>query len=241
MKLDYKEFEGMFGKWAPKFKDFIEGEEMYQIYEKLKSENEVIVPSSDQTFNCFGLTDPAEVKVIFYLMDPYPRRYKNKANQACGVAMDCRNSPDDKIQPSLEIFYDAVSKDVGRRVEYSKSLDYLLTQGVMFLNTDLTCKLNKTSSHEGLWEPFQKYFLEEVMRSHTGMIYVLCGKASLRMEKYINPLGNYIFKLEHPAAAAHSHTDWQHKEIFKQINTILKQNNNDYIEWDKREFDDCPF
>lgn len=238
--LDFKTFEPKLGGWAEKFKPFIESEAMWNIYQKLKKDSmsDTIVPKSIDTFRAFRVTNPKSVKVIFYLMDPYPRKYSNGEFQATGIAMDCTNSPDGKLQPSLINWYDAISKSLGHKVNYSPSLEYLHEQGVMLLNTDLTCKLNKTLSHEGLWEPFQKYFLEEIMASETQVIYVLCGKASLKMEKYINPFCR-IYKLSHPAAAAHTHTDWDDKGVFKEINTILMANNGYQIYWDKTEWDEA--
>lgn len=238
-KLDYDSFKDKMGAWTPKFKSFIEGKEMWDIYQKLKIDNSQggIVPKSSDTFRAFKLTDPRHVKVIFYLMDPYPRKYSNGEFQATGIAMDCSNSPDGKLQPSLVNWYDAMSKELGYKVKYSPSLDYLHEQGVMLLNTDFTCKLNKTESHKGLWEPFQKYFLEEVLRSETHIVYVLCGKASLRMEQFINPFCK-IIKLSHPAAAAYSHTDWDSEGIFEQINKIIWAANRYHIFWDKDKWEE---
>lgn len=238
-KLDFNSFAGKFGEWADKFRPFIEGKEMWDIMQKIKADSakETIVPASKDTFRAFATTSPSNLKVVFYLMDPYPRKYSNGTFQATGIAMDCSNSPDGKLQPSLTQWYDAISRSEGRKVNYSPSLEYLHQQGVMLLNTDLTCKLNKTQSHEGLWEPFQKYFLEEVIGSDTGIVYVLCGKASLKMERYINPFCK-IYKLAHPAAAAHTNTDWEDKGIFKTINKILGDNNGYTIYWDKDKWDE---
>jgi len=122
------------------------------------------------------------------------------------------------------------------KVDKSPSLLYLQDQGVMMLNTDLTCKLNKTASHKKLWEPFQKFFLEEIMFGYTGIIYILSGDESKRMKRYINPLGNYIFEIEHPVAASYAHRDWNHQNIFRKINRILKENNNFSIEWDNKKY-----
>lgn len=237
--LDFKTFEGKLGKWAPKFKPFIESREMWDIMQKIKNDSigETIVPKSSDTFRAFSTTSPDTVKVIFYLMDPYPRKYPNGAFQATGIAMDSSNSPDGKIQPSLVKWYDAISDSEGYKVNYSPSLEYLHNQGVMLLNTDLTCKLNKTQSHEKLWEPFQKYFLEEVIGSDAGIIYVLCGKASLRMKRYINPFCK-VFELSHPAAASHTNTDWEYGDIFNKINKILGENNSYSIYWDKDMWND---
>lgn len=239
-RLEYESFREKFGGWAPKFKSFIEGKEMWDIMQKIKddSSREVIVPRSSDTFRALATTSPSNLKVIFFLMDPFPRKYqKTNLLQATGIAMDCSNSPNGKLQPSLEIFYNAVSKELGKKVEYNKSLEYLHEQGVMMFNSDLTCKLNKTQSHEGLWEPFQKYFLETVLGSDTHIIYVLCGKASMKLERYINPFCR-IFKLDHPSSAQYTHTDWDSDGIFLKINRILKDNNMDEVFWDRRDWED---
>jgi uracil DNA glycosylase len=237
--MKYEEFEPLFGDWAPKFREFIEGQEMYDIYQKIKKDalKEYIVPTSDNVFKVFQKTNPNNIKNIWYLMDPYSKSYKNKEYQATGIALDCFNSPDDKLQPSLDIFYDGIDKNLNIKCKREKDLQYLLNQGVMLLNTDLTCKLNKTGSHAGLWEPFHKFFLEKVMYGTVGIPYVLSGNESKRLKKYINPLGNYIFEIEHPAAASRKQVDWNHKNIFSSINNLLTNK----IIWDYQEYIDCPF
>jgi uracil-DNA glycosylase len=240
-RLNFDTIEPRLGTWAKKLRPFVEGKEMWDIYQTLKQDRlrETIVPDSKDTFRAFSTTDISNVKVIFYLMDPYPKRYYggDKKLQATGIAMDCSNSPNGKMQPSLEIWYDAMEKDLGRKVKRSLDLTYLHEQGVMMLNTDLTCKINKTASHKGLWEPFQKYFLEEVLGSDTHIIYVLCGVSSRRMERYINPFCK-IFKLDHPMAAGRTHTEWDCDNIFLKINRILKDNNTQEIFWDREEWEE---
>lgn len=238
-KLDYEKFKDKLGAWAPKFKSFIEGEEMWKIYERIRedAQKDMIVPMSKDTFRAFSITNPSDVKVIFYLQDPYPRLYKGGIPQATGIAMDCSNAPNGKLQPSLELFYYAIDRELDKKVKRSPSLTYLHEQGVMLLNTDLTCKVNKTSSHEGLWTSFHKYFLEEVLQSDTHIIYVLCGKVSQKMARYINPFAK-VLETEHPAAASHRNGDWNSEGIFRKINQILKENNTQEVFWDKTEWDE---
>ena len=114
-KMNYKTFEDPLGEWALQMKPFIEGEEMWELYQKIKNDVQTerkinptfsasypfIVPRSSETFRAFKTCQPKNLKVVFYLQDPYPRLYKDGVPQACGIAMDCRNSPDKKIQPSL--------------------------------------------------------------------------------------------------------------------------------------------
>jgi len=237
--IKFEKVRDKFGLWADKLRPFIEGEQMWKIFQKIREDNilETIVPKSSDTFRAFLTTDPNNLSAVFYLMDPYPRRYKEGLYQATGIAMSCDNSPTGKLQPSLSLFYESIEKDLKRKIAKPLSLEYLHQQGIMMLNTDLTCKLNKTESHKGLWEPFQKYILEEVLGADTHIIYILCGKASRRMERYINPFCK-IFKLEHPASASHHHTDWEHEGIFNKINAILGDDNRQEIFWDKEEWVD---
>lgn len=238
-RLDHESFAPKLGSWAPHFRKFIESEDMWKIMQTIKGDakQDRIVPLAKDTFRAFGTTDKENLKVIFYLQDPYPRAYKGGVPHATGIAMDCSNSPNGKFQPSLDLFYDAIDDQYGGKCERNKSLEYLHEQGVMMLNTDLTCKMNKTSSHEGLWTPFQKYFLEEVIQADTHVIYVLCGKVSQKMKRYIPPFCR-VLEVEHPAAAAHRNGDWEYDNIFKKINNILKDNNSDTIFWNKKEWDE---
>lgn len=70
-KLEYESFKDKLGAWAPKFKPFIEGKEMWNIYQTLKADaaGGTIVPKSSDTFRAFKTVDPKNLKVIFYLMD----------------------------------------------------------------------------------------------------------------------------------------------------------------------------
>jgi uracil DNA glycosylase len=70
-RLDYNTFKDKMGAWAPKFKPFIEGKEMWEIYQKIKADSakETIVPKSTDTFRAFKTVDPKNLKVVFYLMD----------------------------------------------------------------------------------------------------------------------------------------------------------------------------
>jgi uracil DNA glycosylase len=232
-KMDYEDFADKFGKWAPLFKKFIESKDMFDIYARLKADaqTDIIVPGHENVFKVFQLTDPDDIKCVFYLMDPYPKRYKNGILHATGIPMDCSNSADGKLQPSLQKFYEGIERCTKTKFDYSTSLKYLLDQGCLLMNTDLTCKLNKTSSHKGLWIKFQQYFLEQIMYDKIGITYVLCGDVSHKMERFINPIGNFIYKLEHPVSASYKNLDWNHKNIFTIINRVAKDYGKKGIDW----------
>lgn len=89
-KLEFESFAPCFGMWADKFRPFIESKEMFDIYQKLKkdAQREIIVPKSDSTFRAFATSNPDNIKTIWYMMDPYPKRYKNKVPQATGLTQN---------------------------------------------------------------------------------------------------------------------------------------------------------
>ena len=163
---------------------------------------------------------------------------------ADGIPMSCSHS--EELQPSLKQFYGGIDKEYETIVSRENDLSYLLNQGVFMINTALTVKENKVGSHTDLWIPFMKYLFEEVIsRYNTGLVYWMMGKEAKRVEKYINPLGNYLIYSTHPAAASHRNTEWDSEGNFKKVNKILEGNGFTPIIWDKTELnkliDGVPF
>lgn len=236
MKLDKEDFKHKFGEWWRYFEPlFDKTEVMENIYAELKAtsmDKKTICPASSDVFNSFLATSPDQLKAIFVLLDPYPQ-VKKGVRVSCGIAMDCRNTEPigEPIQPSLRKFYEAIEHSeadgLDLKMLHPHSLEYLTSQGVMLFNSALTVVRDKTGSHTKLWAPFMHYFYETVMSHFSGMIYVLCGKESQKMEKWIDPLANHIFKIEHPSHAERQYRPWNYDDIFKKINYIIKHNNGE--------------
>lgn len=241
--MDSSKFKDKFGLWFDKFKPFIESEEMDKIYAKLKEDarnGTKILPASEDTFKVFEKVSPDNLKVIFIGSDPY-YTVKKGLNVATGISFDCSNTGE--CQPSLEKFYEGIENELfnGLNLDYLKtpSLDYLLEQGIMLLNADLTVKENKPGSYKGLWKKFQQYFLEDVIGGYfTGVPVILCGRTAQDLEKFVNPLSNYVFKCEHPSFAARENRSWDTNNVFTQVNKVLKHDNNFKIHW---LFEPAPF
>lgn len=236
-KLDWNLFKPKFGAWAhyfePLFRDTMVMEEIYRELKEQSRGGEVICPDPINTFRSFELLHPQDVRVIFVLLDPYPQ-VKNNVKVATGIAMDCSNT--NVLQPSLEKFYGALEETYckdGMCLEMIKdpSLQYIVHQGVMFFNTALTVPQGKTGAHTELWEPFMKYFYTEVMDKFSGIVYVLAGKESQKMGKWIYPMANYIINVEHPSFAGRQYRPWKHDGLFKKIDYYMNGNNNEKIHW----------
>lgn len=230
--MDYDKVKAQLGEWAPKFQPFIESESFDSIFRSLKDysrEGRTICPQAKDVFRTFRETPYKDLKAIFILQDPYPW-IKNGVMVADGIPMSCSYTK--VCQPSLELFYQGIEDDLGIEVPRQPDLSYLSKQGILLLNSSLTVELNKPGSHKGLWDPFMKYLIEEVINYYnTGTCYVSFGKQALPIAKMILPFMHWGFEVEHPAAAAHKERKWDHQKIFSKINKVVKDNNNEKINW----------
>lgn len=235
--MNYEEFAPKLGDWAESLRPFIEGPECDAIYAKLKSDRsrgKKSVPLSENTFRAFLETPIDKVKVVWFAYDPYPwvKEVYNEGKKeeivvADGIAFSCANIG--ILQPSLELFYEGIEEDLykGLHLKMVKDPDlaYLCNQGIMMTNSALTTEKNKVGAHSKLWQPFMKYLLEEVFtKLPGGIIFVLAGKESQKLERWINTLQHHIIKVEHPAAASHADRKWHHDNVFSKINKALKEN-----------------
>lgn len=235
--ISYEKVAPQLGDWAPKFKDFIESQDFQDIYAFLKAEareGKVICPEHFNTFRAFRECPFSKLRAVFILQDPYPwvklDRDGKKVYTADGLAMSCSNTG--ACQPSLELFYQGIEDDLGVKVPRHPDLSYLAQQGILLLNTSLTVEMNKPSSHGGKWDKFIEYLFENVINFYTkGLVYVSFGKNAHIMAKTIVPFLHWGFEVEHPAAAAHKGREWEHNKIFTKINKILKNSNDEQINW----------
>lgn len=231
-------------QWSELMKPFLESDKCNDIYTFLRSQTtdrgKRICPESHQTFRAFKETPVDKLCCLWMLQDPYPW-IKKGIYVADGIAMSCSNTG--YLQPSLELWYNGLMDDLpgyGGH-ETNPDLAYLCNQGVMMMNSALTVEEGKPSSHSNvkvmgerirLWEPFMRYFLEDVISSlPKGIVIVLGGRESQYYEKFINPLQHYILKCEHPAVASHQQREWDHDHIFRKINRLVLENRGREIDW----------
>jgi len=224
--MNFDKFSPLLGTWATKLKPFIESKECDNIYAQLKEasrDGKVICPVSTETFRAFEKTPYEDLKVVFWAQNPYPW-FKNGVMVADGIALSCSHTQ--ILQPSLQLFYEGIEKDIGLNISAYRDpdLSYLCKQGIMMLNTSLTVEENKPGSMVELWLPFMRYLIEEVFNKYNpGLIFVLSGSCSMFLEKYIDPLMHHIIKVEHPSRAAHELRSWDHQNLFTKINKLLKE------------------
>jgi uracil-DNA glycosylase len=232
--MNWAKFKEFFHEsWHSKMQPFIESEECDKMYEFLKREasrGKKIAPISSNVYRAFSLTPLTDIKVVLVGMCPYHTAIHG-VPVADGLLMGC--SVTEKLQPSLDQFYNALERDAyrGLNLNYYKNPDvsYLAEQGVLMLNAALTTEINKAGSHLELWEPFMKYLFENVLY-YSGAPIVFLGKDASRYKQYLAPF-SWSFTLSHPASASYKNTDWDSEGVFSQVNKILMDNNGFKINW----------
>jgi uracil-DNA glycosylase len=246
-KLNWELFSPLFGDWSSRFKPFFDEGNFDSIYDRLKKDSlrgKRVAPLSTNVFRCFKETSINDVKVIVVGISPYhtftgwtnrflPGADVTKESKiipvADGLCLSC--SVTGRLQPSLIQWYSACEGELNYGEESVRNPDllYLAKQGVLLLNAGLTVEEGKPCGHNALWEPFMKYLFEEVLVTN-GVPVILLGKEAQKLKRYIMPF-TWIFELSHPASASYANVQWNSNQVFTNCNKILKDNNQNFIQW----------
>lgn len=187
-----------------------------------------ITPEYKDIFKAFTLCDRKDCKVVFIGQDVYPQK-----GIATGIAFG-NKAHTEQLSPSLEVLKDAVLnfKDPYRPAEFDITLEDWGKQGILLINSALTCEVNKIGSHLSLWRPFITEFLTKLSSINPGLIYVLFGKQAQSFDFCINKQFNTIIKVNHPSYYARINKPMP-SDVFKNINELLKGKNGEVINWFK--------
>ena len=211
-----------FGDWS-KVVDLHEAD---RIIKKLSASNHTICPQLKDIFKAFTLCPLNNLRVVVIGQDPYPQR-----GVATGLAF--ANSSDTiQLSPSLEILKESVINYTipHRTINFDPSLEKWEAQGVLLLNSALSCELGRVGSHMLMWRPFMKSLLTNLSCYHTGLVYLLMGTQAQTLEPYINKQFNHVVRIRHPSWYARQKQRMP-SDIWQEINSILIGQNGYGIEW----------
>lgn len=205
--------------WAQKLRGFVQSSDFDKILDtlyKMREDGKRFTPPLKQVFRAFEECPHDKLKVIMIGQDPYPH-----FGVADGLAFSCSNT--NKPQPSLKNIFQAVEHTVYE--DFPTYQDPNLTrwanQGVLLLNSALTCEVDKVGSHYAIWQDFIAYMLDIINFTDSGLIFVLMGRQAQELESMI---GNHhhVIKVSHPASASYTKTTWDCGDMFNEINKIIK-------------------
>ena len=215
-----------FGDWSK----VVDLEEANRVIKKLSSSNHIICPQLKNIFKAFNLCPFKELRVVIIGQDPYPQK-----GVATGIAFaNSLDTQDNSYSPSLEILRESVIDYTipHRTIIFDPSLEKWEEQGVLLLNSALTCEAGRVGSHYLLWRPFIISLLTNLSKCSSGIVYVLMGSQAQSLEPYINKQFNHVIHIRHPSYYARTKSRMP-SDVWQKINNILIGQNGYGIEWYK--------
>lgn len=203
-----------FGDWI----DVIDLKELGKIIQQLNLlyKEKPIVPAYADVFRAFTLCHKSDCRVVFLGQDPYPQK-----GVATGILFG--NKLDTlELSPSLKVIQQSVEtleEDSMPFKSFDITMESWAAQGILMINSALTCEMNRISSHVMLWRPFISKLLEKLSLSKSGIVYVLFGTQAQSFEPYIR--SGTILTERHPAFYARLSQPMPNK-IFNRVNSAIQ-------------------
>lgn len=219
-----------FGDWTK----VIDLSKVNTITNRLKPYNRILCPKLHDVFKAFRLCKLQDVRVVIIGQDPYPN-YVKGIPVATGLAFaNSSNTLEKDYSPSLKVLRDSFMDidESEERIIFDPSLESWEKQGVLLLNTALSCLQDQVRSHTLLWRPFITSFLTNLSKCSSGIVYILMGSAAQSFEPCIEKKFNHVVRIRHPSYYARTKTRMP-SDIWKEVNQILIGQNGYGIEWYK--------
>lgn len=214
--------------WGDKLKLFLLSKDFEQILTHLYNESQdgrKFTPVLKDLFRAFEECPYNDLKIVIIGQDPYPQ-----AGVADGISFSCSHTG--KVQPSLRYIFKEIEETVyPDGMTWDPDLKRWSNQGILMLNTAMTCEIGNIGSHIKLWEPFTSYLLDVLDNNYTGLVYVYLGNKAKAWSKSTGSI-NYKFFIPHPASAAYRKGNkWETGDVFNKINNIMHKNYGEKIVW----------
>ena len=209
-----------------KWQDFILNESKKDYFKNIIKilSNEEFFPRKEDIFNAFKLTEYDDVNVVILGQDPY-----HEEGQAHGLAFSslAQNTP-----KSLKNMFIEIKNDTGH-IRKNANLTDWASQGVLLLNTTLTCKKHLANSHKDIgWQIFTDNVIKELNKRNDSIVYILLGNNAKAKISLIDK-HHFIISASHPSPLSAYHGFFGCK-CFSKCNEYLKsQEKKEIVWWDK--------
>lgn len=205
-----------FCKWI----NVVDVDETNRVLSKIKRLNlNTLCPDYKNIFKAFEVCPYDELKCVFLGQDPYPQR-----GVATGLLFGNEIQRIEQASPSLKVVLKALGEIPD---DFDFTLKHWAKQGILMINSSLTCELGKPGSHSLIWRPFISLLLHNISVSNRAIVFVLFGNQAQSFKSSIYPKGNFILEEKHPAYYARIGADMS-GEVFVKTRTLLK----DYWNYD---------
>lgn len=240
IKLDSMKFKPFLDTWFYVFKEFFDTEDAFNIYEYLnfRSKHHTIIPTYNNIYKPFKLCKNNNLKAIIITSEPYSTIGNNGLLHADGVGLSASNSffyPE-----TLSLFFNSMEEDLNIKVNRYPDLTYLAEQGILIINSTMTCELNNSQAHKksNVWKPFYNFLFLEIINNYSGLAIVTLGKEAKELSKLVDPRFHEIKHVEDPGLVNIKERGFNHENMFSWINKIIENNNGIefIIEWDSQSY-----
>lgn len=183
------------------------------------------VPSLPLILNPFIQTNFDDLKVIIVGQDPYPCHTLSN-----GLAFSSHG----QVPNTLLNIYSLLEKTViGFEKPMHGDLSHWAVQGVLLLNSSLTCQAGKSGSHEKIWIPFINLLVEQISTRKSNVVFMLWGKQAQKLRVKIDKKKHYILETFYPSLVDNGFSSCNH---FNLANKKLEQNGQAKIDWNLKKY-----
>ena len=205
--------EEYFGGWLT----VLPIKEMQEAISKVSPIRDKICPDYKNIFKAFNKCPYRELRLVILSQDPYSQK-----DTATGLAFaNFNNTPENQLSPSLQVIKESIiNYEIPHNlITFAPELEEWAEQGVLLLNTALTCEVNKPGSHSLLWRPFICKLIKSICDYNPGTVWLLLGNSAQSFKSYITK-HQYIIEAKHPSFCARNHEKLPY-HIWHDINKIL--------------------
>lgn len=198
------------------FRDWAEVIDMNETAKIMKWLNSIninkIRPYYKNIFRAFKECPYSKCNICCIGQDPYPQ-----PGIATGILFgNHSNMSENLLSPSLKV----VKKAVNATTSFDNTMLKWVHQGILMINSALTCEVNKIGSHTEIWRPFISKLIHNISLNRPDMIFVMFGAQAQSFNKEIE--GNTIINVKHPAYYARMGFPMP-SEPFEEVNRLLEE------------------
>lgn len=196
------------------------------LYKFIKSEYDkyIVHPKWENIFLALNLCPLKRIKVVIIGQDPY-----HNYDQATGLAFSVpENTPP---PPSLKNILKEIRSDLNIETLPNGDLSRWVEQGVLLLNTTLTVRHNKPTSHQKQgWETFTDHIIKTLSERKSNVVFILWGKYAQSKKHLIDKNKHLVLESSHPSPLSANRGFFGCRH-FSQTNEYLSRNKIKTINW----------
>ena len=165
---------------------------LYMALVKVYQSKNNISPTWDNIFKFANLVNFANIKCIVLGQDPYPN-----VTDATGLAFSSYSS----LPVSARVIFTRMHEEkILEKMPTHANLNSWASQGVLLINTALTCLIGQSKSHSEFWHTWMDGFISR-LNAKFNVPWILCGGDAKKYSPLIT--NGKILTTPHPSAEAY--------------------------------------